>query len=107
MTHDGAPAAVGHYQESPTPNLIVVESTLDRDTMLHELDQLAECCDSGTKVIVIGRVNDTFHTITSNLGCKVSASGYSCSIILISIDGKIIRLLRNAHLVELSNSQTR
>ena len=26
--------------------------------MLAELDQLAECCDAGTKVIVVGRVND-------------------------------------------------
>ena len=54
----GAAAAVGHYKESPTPNLIVVESTLDRGAMLNELDQLADCCDAGTKVIVIGNVND-------------------------------------------------
>ncbi len=54
----GAAAAVGHYQASPTPNLIVVESTLNRDAILSELDQLAECCDAGTKVIVIGQVND-------------------------------------------------
>ena len=54
----GAAAAVGHYQTSPTPNLIVIESSLDRDAMLYELDQLAECCDSGTKVVVIGHMND-------------------------------------------------
>ncbi|MGI9410139.1 MAG: AAA family ATPase [Hyphomicrobiaceae bacterium] len=54
----GATAAVAHYQESPTPNLIVIESLMDRDAMLHELDQLAECCDAGTKVVVIGHVND-------------------------------------------------
>lgn len=54
----GAAAAVSHYQESPTPNLIVIESLMDRDAMVHELDQLAECCDAGTKVIVIGHVND-------------------------------------------------
>jgi pilus assembly protein CpaE len=54
----GAEAAVAHYQESPTPNLIVIESGLSRDEMLYELDALAECCDAGTKVLVIGRVND-------------------------------------------------
>ncbi len=54
----GAAAAVAHYQESPTPNLIIVESTLPRGQMLGELDALAESCDSGTKVLVVGHVND-------------------------------------------------
>jgi pilus assembly protein CpaE len=54
----GATAAVQHYQESPTPNLIVVESSLPRQQLLGELDRLAECCDPGTKVIVTGHVND-------------------------------------------------
>jgi pilus assembly protein CpaE len=54
----GATAAVAHYHESPTPNLIVVETTLPRAQMLSELDRLAECCDAGTKVVVIGRTND-------------------------------------------------
>ncbi len=54
----GARAAVAHYQESPTPNLIVIESLAQRDQLLAELDALAECCDSGTKVIIIGCVND-------------------------------------------------
>ncbi|MEQ1615701.1 MAG: AAA family ATPase [Hyphomicrobiaceae bacterium] len=54
----GAPAAVAHYQESPTPNLIVIESSLPRSQMVGELDKLAESCDSGTKVVVIGHVND-------------------------------------------------
>ena len=54
----GAPAAVAHYLESPTPNLIIVETTLPRSQMLAELDRLAECCDAGTKVVVIGHMND-------------------------------------------------
>ncbi len=54
----GARAAVIHYQESPTPNLIIIESTLSRHEMLHELDQLAESCDAGTKVLMVGREND-------------------------------------------------
>lgn len=54
----GIQAAAAHYAENPTPNLIVVESSLDRSGMLAELDRLAETCDAGTKVIVIGHVND-------------------------------------------------
>jgi pilus assembly protein CpaE len=54
----GAAAAIAHYQESPTPNLVIVESALDRVSMLGELDRLAESCDAGTKVIVIGHKND-------------------------------------------------
>ena len=54
----GAVAAVAHYQESPTPNLIMIESTLPREDMLGQLDALAECCDAGTKVMIIGHIND-------------------------------------------------
>ena len=54
----GATAAVAHYQESPTPNLIIIESTLPRAQMLGELDHLAESCDAGTKVLMIGHEND-------------------------------------------------
>ena len=42
----------------PTPNLIIVESVQDREPMLAALDSMAEVCDEGTQVIVIGHVND-------------------------------------------------
>lgn len=54
----GAPAAVEAYRTSPTPNLIVIETTGDRDVLVAHLDKLAEYCDAGTKVVVIGRLND-------------------------------------------------
>lgn len=54
----GAQAAVGHYQESPTPNLIIIESMLPRHDIVGELDKLAEFCDAGTKVMIIGHAND-------------------------------------------------
>lgn len=54
----GIEAAVAHYQESPTPNLIIIESSLPTRDLLGQLDRLAECCDAGTKVLVIGRAND-------------------------------------------------
>jgi pilus assembly protein CpaE len=55
----GAQAAVEVYRTAPTPNLIVLESGGGDGThLLASLDLLAESCDSGTKVIVIGHVND-------------------------------------------------
>ena len=54
----GVNAAIGQYQENPTSNLIIVESLGERNLLLSELDTLAEYCDEGTKVIVIGHVND-------------------------------------------------
>jgi pilus assembly protein CpaE len=54
----GLYAAVAHYHENPTPNLIIIESQLDRSSMLAALDQLAEHCDQGTRVIAIGHAND-------------------------------------------------
>ncbi len=54
----GIGAAIAHYVESPTPNLIIVDSNLPGSQLVGELDKLAESCDPGTKVVVIGRHND-------------------------------------------------
>jgi pilus assembly protein CpaE len=54
----GGPAAVEAYRNAPTPNVIVLESHGERNAILGHLDSLAEVCDEGTKVIVVGRVND-------------------------------------------------
>jgi pilus assembly protein CpaE len=54
----GAAAAVEAYRNAPTPNVIVIEATVDRDLLVSQLDELAEYCDAGTKVIIIGKVND-------------------------------------------------
>ncbi len=54
----GIAAAIAHYVDSPTPNLIIVDSALRGAALLPELDKLAESCDPGTKVVVIGRHND-------------------------------------------------
>src|SRR6266550_458492 len=53
----GMPAAVEAYRSAPTPNVIVVEAD-GRDSILAGLDQLASVCDAGTRVVVIGRIND-------------------------------------------------
>jgi pilus assembly protein CpaE len=54
----GLAAAVETYQNQPTPSLIVVESLDEGAVLLGLLDQLAEVCDPGTKVLVIGSHND-------------------------------------------------
>ncbi len=54
----GLAGAVEHYQNEPTPALVVVESLDPAEVMLGLLDQLAEVCDPGTKVVVIGSAND-------------------------------------------------
>jgi pilus assembly protein CpaE len=53
----GMVAAIEAYRTAPTPNVIVLE-TDGRSDILGGLDQLATVCDAGTRVIVIGRVND-------------------------------------------------
>ncbi len=54
----GATAAVEAYRTSPTPNVIFIEAEQRGDDILNKLDQLAEVCDAGTRVVVVGRVND-------------------------------------------------
>lgn len=54
----GIAAAAEFYQAAATPNLIIVESRLAPDRLDAELDRLADVCDAGTKVVVIGQVND-------------------------------------------------
>ncbi len=54
----GLTAAVEAYQNAPTPNVIILESESRGDDILAGLDQLAEFCDPGTRVIVIGSTND-------------------------------------------------
>ncbi|MGA0597470.1 AAA family ATPase [Enterovirga sp. CN4-39] len=54
----GAAAAVEAYRHNPTPNVIVLEFQGDRSGILTSLDQLSTVCDAGTKVLLIGHVND-------------------------------------------------
>lgn len=54
----GSAAAIASYVTEPTPPLVLVECMKDAQSLLEEIDQLAEVCDAGTKVIVIGAAND-------------------------------------------------
>jgi pilus assembly protein CpaE len=54
----GLAAAVEAYQNSPTPNVIMLEAESRGEDILGGLDQLAGVCDAGTRVVVVGRTND-------------------------------------------------
>ena len=54
----GINAATEFYRSAPTPNLILVESRLEVDDLITALDGLADVCDAGTKVMVVGHSND-------------------------------------------------
>jgi len=54
----GLEEALELYQSQPTPALIIVESLDPAPTLLAGLDRLAEVCDPGTKVVLIGAHND-------------------------------------------------
>lgn len=54
----GAAGAVEAFKNAPTPNVIVLESTAARDDLISHLEALSEFCDAGTKVVVLGKVND-------------------------------------------------
>ncbi len=54
----GLKAALAFYENAPTPNLIIIETLEERSSLLKQLDKLADVCDLGTKVIIIGKIND-------------------------------------------------
>jgi pilus assembly protein CpaE len=54
----GILAAIDFYETAPTPNLVILETSISSSVLLKELDRLANVCDPGTKVIVIGHKND-------------------------------------------------
>jgi pilus assembly protein CpaE len=58
-THNGGvDGAVETYKANPTPNLIIVETSLPPQEIPGALERLAEVCDATTRVVVLGHVND-------------------------------------------------
>lgn len=54
----GVPAAIEAFRSAPTPNLILLETIGDRRQLIAQLESLADFCDAGTKVVVVGHEND-------------------------------------------------
>ncbi len=54
----GLPDAIEFYNHENTPNLILIESGMRGETLFAQLEELANVCDAGTKVVIIGAAND-------------------------------------------------
>ena len=54
----GMTAAIEAYRASATPNVVIIEADGRGDELLAGLDTLAEVCDAGTRVVVVGNMND-------------------------------------------------
>ena len=54
----GMTAAIESYRVSATPNVVIIEADGHGDELLGGLDTLAEVCDAGTRVVVVGNMND-------------------------------------------------
>jgi pilus assembly protein CpaE len=58
-THNGGlEAAIETYKSNPTPNLIMVETSLSPEQIPGALERLADVCDATTRLIVLGHTND-------------------------------------------------
>lgn len=56
----GIASALETYHVASTPNLIILESEASPQGLLEQIAQLAEVCDSGTKVLIIGGCNEVW-----------------------------------------------
>ncbi|MBI1361950.1 MAG: AAA family ATPase [Alphaproteobacteria bacterium] len=54
----GIQAAINHYVNETTPNLLILEGSGEPRQLLSELDALAGHCDENVRVVVIGQTND-------------------------------------------------
>jgi len=54
----GLDGAIQHYQQATTPNVVVVASEAGREGLLEQVDRLAEVCEAGTGVVIVGTAND-------------------------------------------------
>jgi len=54
----GLDAAVRRYENSQTPSIIILDTDQEGDELLMRLEALAEVCDPGTSVILVGKSND-------------------------------------------------
>lgn len=54
----GLLAAMEHLKENPTPNLLLLESLAPSAQLIEQIDGLAQYCDEGVEVMVIGATND-------------------------------------------------
>ncbi|NBC20956.1 MAG: AAA family ATPase [Alphaproteobacteria bacterium] len=58
VAEGGLDTAMAYLAENSTPNLLIVESHAPAQEMIAQIDELAEHCDEGVEVMVIGETND-------------------------------------------------
>jgi pilus assembly protein CpaE len=58
IVEGGLESAIKYLGENSTPNLLIVESHAPAPEMVVQIDRLAEHCDEGVEVMVIGETND-------------------------------------------------
>ena len=54
----GLTSAIEYYGSVTTPNLVIIESRLTGTDLLDQLVSLAQVCNDGTNVLIIGHTND-------------------------------------------------
>jgi pilus assembly protein CpaE len=54
----GLDTAIARFAAQASPNLLILDSLMQGQQMLHTLDRLAQVIEEGTKVVIIGAVND-------------------------------------------------
>src|SRR5690606_13672546 len=91
-THNGGiDGAVETYKSNPTPNLIIVETSLPPEEIPASLGRLAEVCDASTRVIVLGHVNDVM------LYRELIRSGISEYIVLPATSAEIVTAITDLY----------
>lgn len=54
----GIQGAIRTYREAQSPHVLIIETALEKHSLMASLDQLAEVCESETRLILIGQAND-------------------------------------------------
>ncbi len=54
----GIESAITRFAAQASPNLLIIDTMMQGPMMLHALDRLAQVIEEGTKVVIIGAVND-------------------------------------------------
>lgn len=54
----GIEAAISRFASQASPNLLIIDTMLQGPMMLAALDRLAQVIEEGTKVVIVGAVND-------------------------------------------------
>ncbi|MCQ8784103.1 AAA family ATPase [Mangrovibrevibacter kandeliae] len=90
----GLPAAIELYRSSPTPNLIIAESSADEATLFGQLEALAEHCLTSTRVLVVGHRNDV--TLFRDLLERGVSDYVVAPVDVVGLVGTIARLYRES-----------